>query len=148
MLVHVTYTVRGGNIRSISARRASRREQRDYEHRKPTRAVLTKDGRVVIEQPDGSYRPAGSRTDWDRVRAMTDEDIEASAASDADALPLDEAFWQSARVVFPHAVRKKHTGVRIDEDVLAWFRAGGPGYQTRMNAVLRAYVEAQKRGGR
>jgi uncharacterized protein (DUF4415 family) len=39
-------------------------------------------------------------------------------------------------------------GLRIDEDVLAWFRAQGPGYQTRMNAVLRAYVDAQKRGGR
>ena len=38
--------------------------------------------------------------------------------------------------------------MRIDEDVLAWFRAQGPGYQTRMNAVLRAYVEAHKREGR
>jgi hypothetical protein len=66
-----------------------------------TRAVLTQDGRVLIEQPDGSYRPAGSRTDWDRVRAMTDEEIEASAASDADALPLDEAFWRRPASSFP-----------------------------------------------
>jgi uncharacterized protein (DUF4415 family) len=50
--------------------------------------------------------------------------------------------------VFPRPVRKRHTGLRIDEDVLAWFRAHGPGYQTSMNAVLRAYVETQKRGGR
>jgi uncharacterized protein (DUF4415 family) len=113
-----------------------------------TRAVLTQDGRVLIEQPDGSYRPAESRTDWDRVRAMSDEEIEAAAASDPHAPPLDEAFWQEARVVFPQPVRKKHTGLRIEEDVLAWFRAHGPGYQTRMNAVLRAYVEAQKRGGK
>jgi len=110
-----------------------------------TRAVLTQDGRVLVEQPDGSYRPTGSRTDWDRVRAMTEEEIEAAALSDPDAPPLDEAFWQAARVVFPRPVRKKHTGLRIDEDVLAWFRAQGPGYQTRMNAVLRAYVETQKR---
>jgi uncharacterized protein (DUF4415 family) len=113
-----------------------------------TRAVLTQDGRVLIEQPDGSYRAATPRTDWDRVRAMSDEEIEAAAAGDADAPPLDETFWQEARVVFPRPVRKKHTGLRIDEDVLAWFRADGPGYQTRMNAVLCAYVEAQKRGGR
>ena len=113
-----------------------------------TRAVLTQDGRVLIEQPDGSYRPTGSRTDWDRVRAMTEEEIEAAAVSDPDAPPLDEAFWQATRVVLPRTVRKKHTGLRIDEDVLAWFRAQGPGYQTRMNAVLRAYVEAHRRGGR
>jgi uncharacterized protein (DUF4415 family) len=113
----------------------------------PIRAVLTQDGRVLIEQPDGSYRAAASRTDWDRVRAMSDEEIEAAAAGDPDAPPLDEAFWQEARVVFPRPVRKKHTGLRIDQDVLAWFRAHGPGYQTRMNAVLRAYVEAQKRSG-
>jgi uncharacterized protein (DUF4415 family) len=53
-----------------------------------------------------------------------------------------------ARPFFPRRARKIHTGLRIDEDVLAWFRAHGPVYQTRMNAVLRAYVEAQKRGGR
>jgi len=110
-----------------------------------TRAVLTRDGRVLIEQPDGSYRPARRRTDWDRIRAMTEAEIEAAAASDPDALPLDEAFWRTARVAVPPRVRKKHTGLRVDEDVLAWFRAQGAGYQTRMNAVLRAYVEAQKR---
>jgi uncharacterized protein (DUF4415 family) len=113
-----------------------------------TRAVLTEDGRVLIEQPDGSYRPAASRTDWDQVRATDEEAIATAAASDPDALPLDEAFWHEARVVFPSAARKRHTGLRIDEDVLAWFRAQGPGYQTRMNAVLRAYVEARKRAGR
>jgi uncharacterized protein (DUF4415 family) len=75
---------------------------------------------------------------------MTEEDVEAAAASDADAPPLDETFWRKTRVVFPRQVRKKHTGLRLDEDVLAWFRAQGPGYQTRINAVLRAYVEGHK----
>jgi uncharacterized protein (DUF4415 family) len=73
---------------------------------------------------------------------------EAAATGDPDAPLLDETFWREARVVFPGPVRKKHTGLRIDEDLLAWFRTHDPGYQTRMNAVLRAYVEAQKRGGR
>jgi hypothetical protein len=75
----------------------------------PIRAVVTQDGRVLIEQPDGSYRPTNQRTDWDRVRAMTDTEAEAAAASDPDALPLDTGFWQSARVVFPRQIRKKHT---------------------------------------
>jgi uncharacterized protein (DUF4415 family) len=113
-----------------------------------TKAVLTQDGRVLIEQPDGSYRPAARRTDWGRVSAMADEEVEAAAASDPDAQPLDEAFWRTARVLLPRQVRKKHTGMRIDEDVLAWFRDQGRGYQTRMNAVLRAYVEAHRREGR
>jgi uncharacterized protein (DUF4415 family) len=49
---------------------------------------------------------------------------------------------------FPGRCVSGTTGLRIDEDVLAWFRGQGPGYQTRMNAVLRAYVEARKRAGR
>jgi uncharacterized protein (DUF4415 family) len=109
-----------------------------------TRAVLTQEGRVLIEQPDGRYRPAESRTDWDRFRAMPEEEVEAAAISDSDAPPLDETFWRKARVVFPRQVRKEQTGLRIDEDVLAWFRARGPGYQSRINAVLRAYDEAHK----
>jgi uncharacterized protein (DUF4415 family) len=48
-----------------------------------------------------------------------------------------------ARVVRP--TRKVHTGLRIDEDVLAWCKAQGRDHQTQMNAVLRAYVEAQRR---
>jgi hypothetical protein len=83
-----------------------------------TLAVLTQDGRVLLEQSNGSYRPAESRTDWDRVRAMSEEEIEAAAAGDPDAPPLDEAFWREPRVVYPPPVRKKHTGLRIDEDVL------------------------------
>ena len=110
-----------------------------------TGAVLTQDGRVLIEQPDGSYRPSERRTDWGRVRALSDDEIEAAAASDPDAPPLDEAFWREARVVLPRPASKKHTGLRIDEDVLAWFRVQGRGYQARMNAVLRAYVEARRR---
>jgi uncharacterized protein (DUF4415 family) len=70
----------------------------------------------------------------------------AAAAGDPDA--ARPGVLAEARVVLPRPIREKHTGLRIDEDVLAWFRAHGPGYQTRMNAVLRAYVEAQKRGGR
>jgi hypothetical protein len=72
-----------------------------------TRAVLTENGRALIEQPDGSYRPAESRPGWDRARAMTEEATEAAATADPDAPPLDEAFWQEARVAFPRCDPQK-----------------------------------------
>lgn len=83
-------------------------------------------------------------TDWDRLRRMTDEEVEAAVRSDPDAgPPTDEAFWQDAELVLPPP--KEPISIRVDSDVLDWFRAQGRGYQTRMNAVLRAYVEARRR---
>lgn len=63
---------------------------------------------------------------------------------DAPEIELDEEFWQNARLVMPSS-RKKSVHLRVDADVLDWFRAQGPGYLTRMNAVLRAYMEAQRK---
>ena len=61
----------------------------------------------------------------------------------APEVEIDEAFWENARVV--RAPRPKvHTGLRIDADVLDWFKAQGRGWQTRMNAVLRTYYEHQR----
>ena len=107
-----------------------------------TKAILSTDGRVLIEQPDGSFRQVESETDWERVRGMTDGEVQEAARSDPDALPLDEEFWENARVVFPSRIRKVHTGIRIDEDMLQWFKSQGKGWQTRMNAILRSYYEA------
>jgi uncharacterized protein (DUF4415 family) len=86
------------------------------------------------------------KTDWARVEALTDEEIEAAIADDPDAAPIaDEGFWARARVVLPPP--KEPISIRIDKDVLAWFRSLGRGYQTRINAVLRAYMEARKKAG-
>ncbi len=101
------------------------------------RAILTHDARVLVEQPDGSYRLSHGGTDWARVEAETDAEIEAAASSDPDAALLDESFWTTARV--------RHQGLHLDADVIEWFASQGPGWQTRMNAVLRTYVEAQTR---
>jgi uncharacterized protein (DUF4415 family) len=57
--------------------------------------------------------------------------------------PLGEGFWKTARVVHPDGPKERLT-VRFDRDVVRWFKAGGRGYQTRMNAVLRSYFEAQE----
>lgn len=110
-----------------------------------TRAILGPGGKVLIEQPDGSYRPAPEgQTDWRRLDAMTDEQITAAAEADPDARPLDEEFWKTARVVFPPNRPKRHQGLRLDADVIDWFKGHGKGWQTRINAVLRAYVETHK----
>jgi uncharacterized protein (DUF4415 family) len=64
--------------------------------------------------------------------------------SDApEAESLGEEFWKSARVVVPPGKTSVH--LRLDKDVVEWFRARGKGHLTRMNAVLRAYVDAQNR---
>lgn len=77
----------------------------------------------------------------DELRAMRERG-ESRTSPDAPAIELDDAFWQNARLVKP--TRKIHTGIRIDADVLDWFRAQGKGFQSHMNAVLRAYVETQR----
>lgn len=60
---------------------------------------------------------------------------------------LGPDFWKSARVVHPQAPKQQLT-MRLDADVVAWFKAQGKGYQTRMNAVLRSYYEAAREKAR
>ena len=68
---------------------------------------------------------------------MEDRDIDYS-----DIPSLDDSFFERQTVTVPPP--KEQLTVRFDRDIVAWFREQGRGYQTRMNAVLRAYVEAQK----
>jgi uncharacterized protein (DUF4415 family) len=83
-------------------------------------------------------RRAG-RTNLERLRTISDEEIEAAVATDPDAAPLD-LDWSKAEVVTPP--RKRPISIRVDEDVLEFFKRQGAGYQRRMNAVLRAYMTA------
>ena len=77
-----------------------------------------------------------SRTDWKRIEAMREEDIDLT-----DSPELDAAFFQEA---VPWPTHKKQITLRLDPEVLDFFKAQGRGYQTAMNMVLRRYVEAQK----
>ncbi|HEY8697242.1 MAG TPA: BrnA antitoxin family protein [Rhizomicrobium sp.] len=75
---------------------------------------------------------------------MSDAQIRAAIASDPDAAPeLDAAWFAKAKLVMPE--NKQLTSLRLDPDVLIWFRSFGKGYQTRINAVLRAYMKAHIR---
>jgi uncharacterized protein (DUF4415 family) len=78
------------------------------------------------------------KTDWARVDALTDEDIAKAVADDPDAAPID-IDWSDAVLVIP--TRKKAISIRLDEDVLDFFKKEGDGYQRRINAVLRSYMQ-------
>jgi uncharacterized protein (DUF4415 family) len=88
-------------------------------------------------------RGRGLKTDWKRVDKMADAEIRRGIRSDSDAAPeLDASWFRNARIVIPE--RKQALSIRLDRDVMEWFRRQGRGYQTRINAVLRAYVEAHQ----
>ena len=81
------------------------------------------------------------RTDWARVDAITEEELERAIAADPDS-DIPDPDWTRSRLVLPQ--RKQSVHLRVDPDVVAWFRRQGRGYLTRMNAVLRAYYEAHR----
>lgn len=94
-----------------------------------------------------TVRRAGDRrrgkTDWDRLRNQTDAEIEKAVNSDPDAAPiLNDEWFRKAKVVPPQ--KKVPVSIQLDQDVVDWLEAQGGPYQTRINAVLRAYMEAHK----
>ena len=83
------------------------------------------------------------KSDYRRLRRMTDREIAKAAKRDKDAAPLD-IDWSGAEVVIPKA--KRAISIRLDGDIVEFFKRTGPGYQTKINAVLRAYVQHERRG--
>jgi uncharacterized protein (DUF4415 family) len=84
-------------------------------------------------------------TNLERVAARTDLAIRKAVASDPDTFVPDEAWFRQAKIVKPPA--KETVTLRLDPDILSWFRKDGRGYQTRINAILRAFVQANSRAG-
>ncbi len=87
-------------------------------------------------------RPSRGRANLEYLGQMSDAEIARTSPPELANLPAD--FWDSAKLVIP--IRKEAISLRVDEDVLAWFRKAGPRYQSRINAVLRSYVSAMRRG--
>ena len=94
---------------------------------------------LMSDDTSGTTSETEPKTDWRRLRSMTDEQVHAAIIDDPDAKPTDDAFWKDARVVIPRP--KATVTMRLDADLLEWFRSER-GYQTRINAILRAYVNA------
>jgi uncharacterized protein (DUF4415 family) len=82
------------------------------------------------------------KTDWAVVDALSDEEIEKAIRNDPDAVPLD-FDWSKAVLVIPP--KKKAISIRVDEDVLDYFKKEGSGYQRRINAVLRSYMQQKRK---
>ena len=105
---------------------------------------MAKKGRIVrytAEEIAAKIAAGEDRTDWARVKAMPQEEVERLA--DEEEGPLPEG-WESA-IMIGLPPRKRDVHIRLDADILDWFQAQGRGYQTRINAVLRAFVESRKR---
>ena len=85
---------------------------------------------------------AKGKTNWEKLAAMPDRNIKFTKDAPRTA-PSDWANAVAHRGL-PLPSRKAQIALRVDKDVLAWFREQGAGYQTRMNAVLKAFRDAHK----
>lgn len=86
--------------------------------------------------------PTRGRADLSKLRRMTEAEIRRTAPPELADLPED--FWDDGEVVTP--VSKQAISLRVDVDVLDWFKQTGPRYQTRINAVLRSYMARRRKG--
>jgi uncharacterized protein (DUF4415 family) len=97
-------------------------------------------------KPNGSRKKRvtpkrAAATDWARLRQASSGSIRIGLAADPDARPTDIQFWKTAKVVMP--TPKEIVTMRLDADLLRWFRRER-GYQTRINAILRAYMQGHE----
>lgn len=84
-----------------------------------------------------------SRTDLARLDAQTDGDVDRAVAADPDWEGVHQDWHANADAVMPR--RKVLVSIRLDADLVGHFRTSGRGWQTRVNAILRAYIEQSKR---
>ena len=115
----------------------------DRENEDIVRLITTlDDGTSIVEHADGRLERTKSKTDWARLRAMTEDEIEAAARADPEWEGLLDIDWSKAELIMPR--RKEAISIRLDEDVLSYFKSLGSGYQTRINAVLRHFMEQSR----
>lgn len=107
---------------------------------------MTKKKENIVRFTDEEIRARRARgksgIDWDRINSMTDEEIERNALEENRRLGIPDDWYKDAYAVLP--VEKERITIRIDKDVLEHFRNKGKGYQTRINAVLRTFMQAEQ----
>lgn len=107
------------------------------------RAVLV-DGKPYQKKADGTLVPITGKTDWKRLDRMTSTQVETIAAGDRDGAPMTDTEWANAEIVHPQKIA---VGLKLDDDLLGWFKSQGKGYQTRINTILRRYYETHRKAG-
>ena len=127
----VIWTWRDGTIRLIIARGPAG----------PGMKKKTNTVRYTANQIKAKIARGEDRTNWRKTDAVTGKKLEASIKSDPDEL-TGEPDWTQAVAGLPSS--KDHINIRIDHDVLQWFKSRGKGYQTLMNNVLRAFVKSRR----
>jgi uncharacterized protein (DUF4415 family) len=85
---------------------------------------------------------AASRTDWRKVDGLTNGELEKLVDEDEDERRL-QPDWTQAELILPSAKQSVH--LRLDQEVVAFFKAGGKGHISRMQAALRAYADAHRK---
>jgi uncharacterized protein (DUF4415 family) len=99
--------------------------------------------RYTAKQIKAKIARGEDRTNWAKVNATTPARLQASIRADADDIQ-SEPDWTQSVMGIPSP--KDHINIRIDHDVLEWFKKNGRGYQTLMNNVLRAFVQTRRQG--
>jgi uncharacterized protein (DUF4415 family) len=124
--------------RAVKSRSRARFVGRSVGSSRRTGQAATSAESITVVSRDS---PSRGKTDWAALDALTDEEIEAAIAKDPDW--SDDWNWGEAVLVIPP--KKKAISIRLDEDVLDYFKKEGAGYQQRMNAVLRSYMEQKRK---
>jgi uncharacterized protein (DUF4415 family) len=97
--------------------------------------------RYTAKQIKAKIARGDDLTDWRKANSVTGKKLEASIRGDVDEVP-GKSDWTHAIMGIP--APKDHINIRVDHDVVEWFRASGRGYQTLMNNVLRAFVQSRQ----
>lgn len=92
-----------------------------------------------------SEKPTTAKYTLSEIKAARARGEDRTRRDAPEAESLGDDFWKDARVVMPRGKTSVH--LRLDSDIVEWFKAHGKGHLTRMNAVLRAYVDAHKGRG-
>lgn len=98
--------------------------------------------RYTVDELRKLAKQGESRTDIARIQAMSDQDVEHAVANDADWAGVPGNWYERAEAISPRT--KVPVSIRLDADLVEHFRSTGRGWQTRINAVLRAYADAKK----